>query len=57
MAFAYRLTGDEKYLVPLRDLAAHIPEQAKDDAAMTGRTPFQQTGFAVQVCAAGNRST
>ena len=48
LAFAYELTGDDKYLGPLRELLEHFPLQAEDTAAFTGRTVFQQAGLAVQ---------
>ena len=48
LAFAHDLTGDEKYLGPLRELLEHFPQQAEDMAAFTGKTIFQHSGMAVQ---------
>ena len=48
LAFAYELTGDDKYLGPLRELLEYFPVQAEETAAFTGRTVFQQAGLDVQ---------
>ena len=49
LALGYEWTSDERYLEPIRDLARNFPALATEWAAMTGRTCFQQAGYAWQV--------
>lgn len=51
LAQAYQLTGDERYVAPLRRLVQEAPEMLADWAAMTGRTCWQKTGLGMQVMA------
>jgi hypothetical protein len=48
----YLWTGEERYLEPIRDLLRNFPALAEEWAAMTGRTCFQQAGYAWQVIGA-----
>jgi hypothetical protein len=52
LAEAYRLTGDERYVRPMRDLIEDFPVAGRDWAAMVGRTCWQYAGLAPQVLAA-----
>jgi hypothetical protein len=49
LAQAYLWTRAERYLEPVRDLLRNFPALAAEWAAMTGRTCFQQAGYAWQV--------
>ena len=52
LAHAYRFTGDERYVKPLRDLVAEFPDRANEWANMLVWTPWQNAGLAMQVIAA-----
>ena len=56
LALAYEWTGEERYLEPIRDLLRNFPALAAEWAAMTGRTCFQQAGYAWQVIAPALRA-
>ena len=49
LAQGYLWTGEERYLEPINDLLRNFPALAREWAAMTGRTCFQQAGYAWQV--------
>ena len=49
LAQAFLWTGDKRYLEPIHDLMRNFPGLAREWAAMTGRTCFQQAGYAWQV--------
>jgi len=49
LALAYEWTEDRRFLEPIRDLVTNFPALAAEWAAMTGRTCFQQAGYAWQV--------
>ena len=49
LALGYQWTGDRRFLEPIRDLVTNFPALATEWAAMTGRTCFQQAGYAWQV--------
>ena len=52
LGLGYLWTGEERYLEPIRDLLRNFPALAEEWAAMTGRTCFQQAGYAWQVIGA-----
>ena len=56
LALGYEWTGEERYLEPIRDLLRNFPALAAEWAAMTGRTCFQQAGYAWQVIAPALRA-
>ncbi|MFH1567095.1 MAG: hypothetical protein ABIL09_03785 [Gemmatimonadota bacterium] len=56
LALGYQWTGDGRYLEPIRDLLRNFPALAAEWAAMTGRTCFQQAGYAWQVMAPALRA-
>jgi len=56
LALGFEWTGEERYLEPISDLLRNFPALAREWAAMTGRTCFQQAGYAWQVLAPALRA-
>lgn len=52
VAHAYFLTGDERYIDPLRQFLNELPEAARKWADMVARTPFHSAGYIARFAAA-----